>query len=170
MATNLQFIKSASGSSVSTLDVPDCFSSQYDVYFVSISKGDFSAQTYNLLRFLDSGGSVISASEYDFATLDMYANASFAELRGTSQTSIPNFGLSNSGADDFGGVSMYIYNPFDSSSFTFVSGQTSSQHSGGGRGSKFIGMHESAEQLSGMQFGRVSGTIDNLTVNVYGVK
>ena len=123
-----------------------------------------------LLRFLDSGGSVISASEYDFATLDMYANASFAELRGTSQTSIPNFGLSNSGADDFGGVSMYVYNPFDSSSFTFVSGQTSSQHSGGGRGSKFIGMHESAEQLSGMQFGRVSGTIDNLTVNVYGVK
>jgi len=167
---NLEFIKSASGTSVSTLDVTDCFSADYDVYFVSISKGDFSAQTYNLLRFLDSGGTVISASEYDYATLDMYANASFAELRGTSQTSIPNFGLSNSGTADFGGISFYIYNPYDSSSYTFVAGQSSAQHSGGGRGSKFIGVHKSAEQLSGIQMGRVSGTIDNLTVNVFGVK
>ena len=35
MATNLQFIKSASGTSVSSLSVTDCFSANYDVYQVA---------------------------------------------------------------------------------------------------------------------------------------
>jgi len=170
MATNLQFIKSASGSSVSSLSVTDCFSADYDVYYVSISKADFTGNAYTQIRFLDSSGSLINQTEYDYATLDMYANASFAQLRGTSQTSIPNFALAQSGSADFGGISMYIYNPFDSSSYTFVTIQSSS-FSSYGRGSKHIGVHKSAEQLSGIQMNRSDGaTMDNLTVNVYGVK
>ena len=39
MATNLQFIKSVSGTSVNTLSVTDCFSADYDVYYVSVNKG-----------------------------------------------------------------------------------------------------------------------------------
>ena len=170
MATNLQFIKSASGSSVSTLDVTDCFSASYDVYYVSISKGDFGGNAYTQLRFLDSGGTVITALENDYAVLDMYANAGFTELRGTSQSSIPSFALAQSGIADFGGISIYIYNPFDSSSYTFVTIQSSS-FSSYGRGSKHIGVHKSAEQLSGIQMNRSdASTMDNLTVNVYGVK
>ena len=36
MATELQFIKSASGSGVSSLSVTDCFSEKYDVYAMTI--------------------------------------------------------------------------------------------------------------------------------------
>ena len=38
MATNLEFIKSASGTSVSSLTVTDCFNADYDVYKVYITK------------------------------------------------------------------------------------------------------------------------------------
>ena len=174
MATKLQFIKSASGSSISSLDVSDCFSSQYDVYFVSISKGDFTGNAYTQIRFLDSGGSLINQTEYDFATLDLRSSAgSFSELKGTSQSSFPNIALTQTGADDFGGINFYIYNPFDSTSFTFLTLQASSF--GGStpllRGSKYIGVHKSAEQISGFQMNRSdSATMDNMTVNVYGVK
>ena len=170
MASNLQFIKSVSGISVSTLSLTNCFNAEYDVYLMSISKGDFGGNAYTQMRYIDSGGSVISATEYDFAVLDMYANSGFTELKGTSQSSIPSFALAQSGTADFGGISIYIYNPFDSSSYTFVTIQSSS-FSSYGRGSKHIGVHKSAEQLSGIQMNRSdASTMDNLTVNVYGVK
>jgi len=38
MATNLEFIKSETGTSVTSLSVTDCFSADYDVYQVLISK------------------------------------------------------------------------------------------------------------------------------------
>ena len=173
MATNLEFIKSASGTNVSSLTVTDCFSDKYDVYYVSISKGDFSGNAYTQIRFLDSGGTVINQTEYDYATLDMYAGNPFGELKGTSQSSLPNFALTQTGSTDFGGVTFYIYNPYDSSSYTFLNLQSSSY--GGttpqGRGSKYIGVHKSAEQLTGIQINRTDAlTMDNMTINVFGVK
>ena len=62
MATNLEFIKSASGSGVSSLSVTDCFSADYDVYFVQVAKSLNSVEANLDIRFIDSGGSIISAS------------------------------------------------------------------------------------------------------------
>jgi hypothetical protein len=169
MSTNLQFIKSASGSGVTTLSVTDCFSSNYDVYFLQVTKANFASNAYVWTRFLDSSGSLISASEYEYATLDMYANTSFAELKGTGQSSIPNLALSQSGIADFGGIEMYIYNPYDSSSYTFVTAM-SSTFSTNGRGSKLIGVHKSAEQLSGIELNRSAGDAFDMKINMYGVK
>ena len=70
MATNLEFIKET----ITTVDrqtsvsLTDCFSDQYDVYAIIVN-----AQTYNAtaeqldVRLIDSSGSVISDSEYDYA-------------------------------------------------------------------------------------------------------
>jgi hypothetical protein len=169
MATNLQFIKEASGSGVTTLAVTDCFSAAYDVYFLTVTKADFASNAYVWTRFIDSSGSLINQTEYDYASLDMYANASFSELRGTGQSSIPNLALSQSGTADFGGITMYIYNPYDSSSYTFVTAQ-SSTFSSYGRGSKLIGVHKSAEQLSGIELNRSAGDAFDMEIKVYGVK
>ena len=38
MTTNLEFIKSASGSSVSLLDVSDCFNLNFDVYYFALTR------------------------------------------------------------------------------------------------------------------------------------
>ena len=63
MATNLQFIKSVSGNSVTSLDIPDCFNDNYDVYQFNLVQFDRATADFAGIRFLDSGGTVISANE-----------------------------------------------------------------------------------------------------------
>tara|TARA_Y100000361_G_scaffold139447_1_gene142511 strand:+ start:256 stop:768 length:513 start_codon:yes stop_codon:yes gene_type:complete len=170
MATNLEFIKSASGTSVSSLSVTDCFSDTYDVYMVSITKLDQSAQDYIEARLIDSVG-IDSTSNYDFASLELLAAGSFTEKRNTGQTGwATSISYQNTGADDGVGITMYVFNPNDSSSYTFVKSHSSAYYSGGGLGYKMIGVHKVAEQITGINFFPRSGTLDNMTINVYGVK
>ena len=118
---------------------------------------------------MDSSGTVINQTEYDYASLDMYANTGFANLYGTGQSSIPNFALAQSGNSDFGGISTYIFNPYDSSSYTFVK-TLSSSFSTQGRATQNVGLHKSAEQLSGLQLNRSAGDSFDMEINIYGVK
>ena len=168
MATNLQFIKSASGIGVTSLTVADCFSSAFDIYFLNVSKGRMSDNAYVWMRFIDSSGTLINQNEYDYASLDMYANTGFANLRNTNQSAIANFALAQSGVDDFGGISAFIYSPFNSDLYTFVTVQSSS-YSTEGRGARTIGVHKSEEQLSGIQLNRSSGASFDMEINMYGV-
>ena len=74
MAGSLEFIKSASGTSVSTLSLTDCFSNNYSMYQLIINKLDVSATSYFRIRFIDSGG-VISTNNYNFGRLNMLSNS-----------------------------------------------------------------------------------------------
>jgi hypothetical protein len=156
MATNLQFIKSASGTSVSSLSVTDCFSAEYDVYYISITKIDQSATGTGIVyRFLDSSNTAITSSSYDQATLVMKSNTTFSESRGTNGTY--GFGAVGYGirdAEDGVGASIYVYNPYDSSSYSFVSAQNSFIVLAGTtlEGYKNIGVLKSAQQCNGIQF------------------
>jgi len=170
MATNLQFIKSVSGSSITTLEIPNCFSSNYDVYFVTITKVDVTANPLLYFRFIDSGGTVITGAEYDRAHLNLFSYTSFSEGRSTGETRIPIGYANGSGTDDLTGLSAYIFNPFDSSSFTFTKSQNSSYSSSGLQGMKSIGVHKTAEQLSGFAITVNTGSLESITVNLYGVK
>ena len=170
MPGSLEFIKSASGTSVSSLDVTDCFSANYDVYAFSIAKVDAQASGYFNLRFLDSGGTVISASEYDCANLILISYSGFAENRATNGTGIERIMRKDATSEENGGGYHYVFNPNDSSSYTFYQGQSGgSVLTGNGLvGLKSIGVHKSSEQITGFQL--YGATFDNLTVNVYGVK
>jgi len=170
MATNLQFIKSASGTSVSSLSVTDCFSADYDVYEVTATfDKSTGASNWSSLRFIDSGGSVISAAEYDYASLTLLSYAAYPEEKGTSQTGISRVNFLHTNLFG-GGTKFTIYNPFDSSSYTFTNFQNASTETlliGG----KVIGVHKSAEQITGLNIvGDSAYTFNNITVNVYGVK
>jgi hypothetical protein len=170
MATNLQFIKSATGTSVSSLSVTDCFTDAYDVYYISITKADLSAANYQYARFIDSGG-VDSTSNYDSAGLSTRSYDAFGEMRFTGQTNINNIAYQSANNSDGTGISFYVFNPYDSSSYTFALGQSSSFNSGSGLfGVKHISVHQVAEQITGINFFPASGTYDNIKINVYGVK
>ena len=170
MAGSLEFIKSASGTSVSSLSVTDCFSASYDVYFVNVKGLDSTNDGDVEMRFIDSGGSVISDSEYDCAFLQLKSNASFVEVRRTNIDGIENIGVSN--ADDYGaGNATYIFNPNDSSSYTFVTSQSAGwrQADSSMRGHKVIAVHKSAEQITGLNIFQESGLNLTLTISVYGL-
>ena len=169
---NLELIKSQSlTSSASTFSVTDCFNANYDVYMINIDSFDqATANTYLNMRLLDSGGSVISASEYDFAELQMTAYTAFQENRNTGQTVMFDRLNFNTNGVTGVGINIYIFNPYDSSSYTFGKFQSMGIVSSGGIGFKGIGVHKSAEQITGLNFFLDTGNIDSATVNVYGVK
>lgn len=171
MAGNLEFITSVTGGSgASTFSIDNVFTDKYDVYLASIDVGIGSVGVNSHLRLLDSGGSVISASEYDSATLDLISNASFNEHRFTSQTYIHYINYSYT--TGIGGHNnIYFFNPYDSSSYTFVQNQGSFWNGTNHFGRKAIGVHKSAETIRGFSLLRNSGTwTADTTISVYGVK
>tara|TARA_R110002020_G_C15778346_1_gene728906 strand:+ start:27 stop:548 length:522 start_codon:yes stop_codon:yes gene_type:complete len=173
MAGSLEFIKSVSGTSVGTLDVTDIFSANYDVYKITIAKMEQTNNGWNEMRFLDSGGSVISDSEYDNAVLELKSYSSFSEYRVTGANKIETIMYSGTGSAVAGGLVMYIFNPYNSSSYTFLTLQSNGFRDGLGQiGSKQISVHKSAEQISGVHFisGGSGSVFTNLDVSVYGVK
>jgi len=169
MAGNLEFIKSASGTSVTSLEVTDCFSASYDVYAFAITKVDATSDGNIDLRFIDSGGSVISDAEYDYALLSLISYAGFGETKGTNGTKIENIMRVDTDTEKNGGSIHYIFNPYDSSSYTFYLGQSGGAVASSGLiGTKAIGVHKVAEQITGFQL--YGATFDTLEVVVYGVK
>ena len=174
MAGNLEFIKSVTGTSVGTLDVTDCFSADYDVYKIIISKLDNDTDGRTRLRLIDSVGSVISDSEYDQAILEMSSVSSFTEVRDVSTTSFTRIGYSSNNLADSIGIVTYIFNPYDSSSYTFIKAQSTGYYDdlSSQSGQKSIGVHKQTEQITGIHLypQTVAATFDNITVKVFGVK
>ena len=175
MAGNLEFIKSASGTSVSSLSVTDCFSANYDVYYFALAVTNQSTGTANIeARLLDSGGSEVSTSTYDLAGLDLNSYTTFAEVRLTSQTSYKNLTISdNDNPQEDGNAGFYVFNPYDSSSYTFITNQSAMIIESGGvtnrfRGRKSIYVEKTAQTNTGLKFIPTIGNCD-INVSVYGL-
>ena len=170
MAGSLEFIKSTTGSSVTSLDVTDCFSADYHVYQINLVQFDRSTAGSAGIRLLDSGGTVITASEYDFAYMNMRSYSTFANSAATNTSYIDVLAYSETTAlDTTTGAVWNIFNPYDSSSYTFTKGQSSVMVDGFGVvGYKAIGVHKSAEQITGFQI-YTNAVSFNATVKVYGL-
>ena len=176
MATNLQLIhREPITSSQSTTSITNCFTSSYDVYKIvssGISTAGTTAVTLNM-RLIDSGGSVISDSEYDYGHLIMRTDAAFVEQYATGQTKFYRpFAESTDQAPDSQGAIIYVFNPNDSSAYTFIIYQNMDSGSSLHIGMKGIGVHNVAEQITGFQLVEDNGSrpYDTGTISVYGVK
>ena len=166
MAGSLEFIKSASGSTVSSLSVTDCFSADYDIYQVTITTLQTSTAANIDVRFIDTGG-VVSTSTYDEAIQILPSNTGFSEIRSTGVTSIG--GVSYGGGDVYGAsINMMVFNPNDSSSYTFLTDQ-SNAWTGVLQAYKGIGVEKTAQTITGINFFPSSGTI-TMEIEVYGFK
>ena len=172
MAGSLEFIKSAtSTSATSSLQVTDCFSDKYDVYKVILQVDSVTQEGGTDIRLIDSGG-VDSTANYDNATLYMRSTTGFTELKGTGETSW-EYPMYNEGSVG-GFFVMYVYNPFDSSSFTFAQSQTATHFLSGSTstlvGRKSIFVHKVAEQITGIAAIQPQTRLENATLAVWGVK
>lgn len=170
---NLEFIKSGNTTSGTNLSITNCFNSTYDVYKVFLSDIDFDGTGDKGIgmRFLDSAGSVIVASEYSSAMAWLYSNTTPGESRYVNITGF-SYGFGYTGSNNQGniGSNLTIYNPYDASSYTLYT----SHSSGVGAnllGNKQIGSHNSAEQITGINiYVNGAGDFARLTVKVYGVR
>jgi len=170
MATNLQFITNQTTSGQALLDLTNVFTDNYDVYCIK-SNTFAPTVTQNLAyRLLDSTSTVISASEYDWAFMELTSYNAYIEQKSTTANYMGSISYSDANGTQGAGFSLYIYNPNDSSSYTFGQWQASSFNTGSGLyGRKGISVHHNAEQITGIRFFVFSGTMD-FDVSVYGVK
>lgn len=170
----LQFLREEKGYDVANLNVTDIFTSEYDLYHMNIVayvNSDNSGYLFG--RLIDSSGSVISASEYDMALKNMRSYTTSTQNNFTS-TDAFQLGYSQSDSTNSTGSITKIFNPADSSKFTFGLTESSTFVSGfGGAGLKGFFVHRVAETISGIQF--LPATADSTGISYiralfYGVK
>jgi hypothetical protein len=171
MAGSLEITKFVEVSSATAnVDVTDCFNDKFDVYKITFSDATSSFDgSSNNVRFINSSGSVISSSNYDFAYLRLRADSSFNELQGTSQDKLQEAGgiLPNT---EGVGTFLYVFNPFSSSNFTFVFMQMSSMSGTQDRNYKYIGVLKDTSSITGIRFINSDGNTTSAKISVYGVK
>ncbi len=157
-------------SSVSSVNVTDVFSADFDIYKIVTNGFEDTTNTPNLMiRFINSSGSVISASNYDYAYLNMRADASFPENRATSQTYIRGFFGFSDPTYSQGSVS-YIFNPYSSSSYTFALSQFSSFQTAT-RSVKNIGVLKQTASMTGFQLFDIDSTdFSEGVIRTYGLR
>jgi len=175
MAGSLEFINSFEvSSSTSSFDVDNIFSDKYDVYCLSLTNFETvgTTQTRIYLRFIDSTGTVITGSTYDYAYLQMDSIRAFAEPKNTNTTAL-DYNLIDKSPTGAGLIS-YIYNPYNASSYTFSNWQNVSVWQAGTlelRGTKGIGVEKTAQSIRGFQIYEINTRpFDKGRVSVYGVK
>jgi len=163
---NLEFIKSGSDTSASSLSITDCFSAKYDVYQVVIDTINLASADLHF-RFINASGPVTSAN-YDDAVLLMRSYGAFAELPTVGGTSLGSIGFSDY-TDKGGATVITIFNPFNSSSYSFAQWQNAGASTIGTPARKGIGVLKVAESHTGINF-TASITIAGVSASVYGVK
>ncbi len=172
--SNLRLINETTASSVSSVSITDVFSSDFDIYKISIVDiGVASGSGWVNMKLINSGGSTIS-SNYSWANLAPLSYASFAENKATSASVLDNIIHLDSTIDVGSGALMYIFNPNNSSSYTFMLNQSSGVGYSSGAlniNAKMVGVHKSTETISGFAiFPDDTTTFTDIAIKTYGLR
>jgi len=171
--SNLRLLNESSGTGVTTLSVTDVFTSDFDIYKIEISCASALEQETDL-RFINSSGSIITASNYDYAQLYIRAYASDTEINSTSDTDIR---LVVGDEDSFGGSAIiYIFNPTNISSYTFVVHQgslaidISNNNTVSFASNKGIGLLHELTSITGFHLKNNNAVSVDYTATTYGIR
>lgn len=171
--SNLKFIKSSSTSSnVSVLSVENCFTNQYKLYKCTYEVDEVGTELATETRLLNASGAVTS-SNYDHATSFFRAGSGTYSDDTTPNNDKWQFTMYNEEAKG-GFYVMYVYNPFDSSTFTFANWKMTSTYLASSTrvimARTGVGVLKVAESHTGIQVYAGSSNITNAKLTVYGVQ
>jgi len=172
--SNLRLINETSFSAVSSATVTDIFTSDFDIYKVLVTGLNQNDATQNVasFRLVNTSGSIITASNYDNAQLNIDSYGSFGEQRSTNQAKLYRFlGNLNDEPDD-ANATLYVFNPTSTSSYTFLLQQADSKWTNGFSSFKGIGVLKNTSAVGGINFfsdGTAGKTI-SATVRTYGLR
>ena len=151
-------------SSVTTVNVTDVFSADYDIYKITMDEGG----QYGFLRFINSFGSVMTDSSYDISRHNLILNSSYTDTNATNQ-SAGIYAFSESSSQVGGGNVITIFNPFQTDTYTMVIASTvdistSTNH----RVAKAIGVYKNLASMGGFQLNALLGLSG--TLRTYGLR
>ena len=171
MANNLEFIDSVnSTSTITTVTFDNIFSSKYDNYYLTVTGFEPALSEELGFRLINSSGSVLNGTNYDSASYTLSTSATFSEVQDQNKDKWRYGGYAQSSSNTGVGVSMYIYNPFNSSSHTYAF-LSSSQGHNQYIGRKVLYVYKVAESTRGLEFTNNGNyNMDILTASIYGVK
>ena len=109
-----------------------------------------------------------------FADETFQSWTTFIQNRTTSGTTFRVGTIGGDGSESLGGYFGFVYNPFDSSKNTYFINQSVSDYdfSGSGTrviGNKCVGVHNVPTSITGINFTPNIGTMEKITVSMYGV-
>ena len=172
--SNLRLINETSVTGgTTTLSVTDVFSSDFDIYKITLE--GFYANTIDriYLRLINSSGSVISASNYDTAFLEMMSSSSWNDRKSVNYDSmIEAYSyIPNTEAENYNAV-FYLFNPASSSSYSFSLWQSAKFEYSEVTCNKGIGVLKQTASMVGFQFytGILGGTFSGGKVRTYGLR
>ena len=124
--SNLRLLNETTiSANVSTVNVTDVFSTDFDIYKIVFSGITTTDTTPLHCKLINSSGSVVSSSKYDYAFLLLKGETSSFDSKSANGTNWTNFfGNPDEAPELVSGVA-YIVNPFSTSSYTFAFNQVS---------------------------------------------
>ena len=165
----LRLINETTGTSTSSFQVTDIFSSDFDIYKLVVDRLDLGNANYARIKFINSAGSLITGG-YETAFLDLTSYAVYAENRATNQTDLALGYAGGTTTAWGGGFVIYVINPYQSSTYTFVEFESSTNISANFVGSKGIGLLQTQVSVTGIEFHLASsGIYDNIRLRTYGL-
>ena len=172
--SNLRLIDDTTSSGVTTVSITDVFSSDFDIYKIVATGYQQTSGTSNRarLRFINTSGSVISAN-YDHCSLAMesFATGAYPEVKEVNVSYIDFVLFDNGQAGAESNGVWYIFNPFSSSSYSFVNFQESHFQSGHGASSeKGIGVLKQTASMGGFHVYNSGGASFDLRLKTYGLR
>ena len=170
--SNLRLInETISSTAVASISVTDVFSADYDIYKITVTDIEVAGDSYQNMRFINSSGSLITASNYDDAGLGLYSHTTFGEFKSTNDS---EFNYLNyvypGGYDDGNGIVIYVFNPFDFSAYTYIQYEANGFANGIGLYVfKSVGVLKQTSSITGFSLFK-TGNTDNIKIRTYGLR
>jgi hypothetical protein len=156
-------------SGVSSFSVTDIFTDDFDIYKIVLSNVSTNSNSILQYRFVNSAGSVITSSSYSRANLNLRDTSAFAEYY--NNVTNAGFGFESPGASPEGYSSVvYIFNPTNTSSYTFALYQAMGITSSLVRGNKGIGVLLDTTNIKGINIYLGSPTFTSGFIRTYGLR
>tara|TARA_R100000458_G_C8246567_1_gene224392 strand:- start:591 stop:1127 length:537 start_codon:yes stop_codon:yes gene_type:complete len=175
--SNLRLIKqTATSSGITSVSLTDVFSSDFDIYKVTVARTTYDVTNTDVIalkmRFINESGTIISASNYDSATMMMKAEATKDEDKFQNGTYSYSGGII--GNYENGGGSHWIFNPYNNDRYTFASFEGAGGYDSSSnkmRSLKGFGCLKQTTRMSGINFysSNTSNTF-SAYINVYGLR
>ena len=168
--SNLQLISNNTFGSGTNHSITNCFSSDYDVYKITLVDYDAGGGGANLnMRFIDGSG-VVSDSDYDHSSKIIRGYGAFGSSRSKTADLIDAVSYDDT-LQVGNGTVIYVFNPHSSSTYTFAMWENSSQSTIGTVGRKGVAALHQAVSITGVNFvidGSTNFSLEQATV--YGLK
>ena len=152
--SNLRLINETTATSSASISVTDVFTTDFNIYKIVTNQKGISSETSIEGRFINTSGSIITSSNYDYARQMLKSFTSFGEAGTQGASSVS-----------------YVFNPMDSSSYTFFLNQNSGSPSGGNFNMKGIAVLKLATQVAGINFFPDNGNaFTSFDCKIYGLR